>query len=315
MGGAMELGKLKQVELRSLWTDEAKDFSPWLSSKPGLTLLGETLGMDLELEDTEVYVGNYRADIVAKDTMSNEFIVIENQLSATDHDHIGKLLTYAASFEASTIIWIAQKFRDEHRQAVDWLNEITIREVDFFGIEIELLQIGDSPYAPNLKIVSKPNEWTRSIRTQKQGLTKGATQKLEFWTAFNDYVKSHEKDIQLRKPQPQRWYDVAIGKSGVHISLSSRSTMKDIACEVYMHGEKAKDLYRYLAEDKEIIEDELGEKLEWLELPDGKSSRIIIREPIDTTESENWDDCFLWFTDIIAIFKKAFVPRIMKFQS
>lgn len=311
----MELGKLKQVELRSLWTDEAKDFTPWLSSKYGLSLLGEALGMDLELEDTEVYVGNYRADIVAKDTMSNEFIVIENQLSATDHDHIGKLLTYAASFEASTIIWIAQKFRDEHRQVIDWLNEITIREVDFFGIEIELLQIGDSPYAPNLKIVSKPNEWTRSIRTQKQGLTKGATQKLEFWTAFNDYVSSNKIDIRLRKPQPQQWYDVAIGKSNVHFSLSSRSNMKDISCEVYMHGESAKDFFRYLAKSKEIIEEEMAENLEWRELPEGKSSRIILRKAIDATEKENWDDCFLWFKDTVAKFRGVFVRRIKKFQS
>ena len=120
----MKLGQLKHIELREQWSDEARQFTPWLSSEEGLSLLGETLGMELELEDTEVYVGNYRADIVAKDSMSNQFIVIENQLSSTDHDHIGKLLTYAASFDAKTIVWIAKKVREEHRQALDWFCQV-----------------------------------------------------------------------------------------------------------------------------------------------------------------------------------------------
>lgn len=128
----MALGKLKQVELRNLWPDEEKDFTPWLSGKEGLTLLGEALGMELEVEDTEVFVGNYRADVVAKDTVTDEYVVIENQLALTDHDHIGKLLTYAASFDAKTIVWIAQNVREEHRQAIDWLNNITVKDIDFF---------------------------------------------------------------------------------------------------------------------------------------------------------------------------------------
>lgn len=311
----MPLSKLIRVELRSQWTDEAKEFTPWLSSKEGLMLLGETLAMELELEDTEVYVGNYRADIVAKDSLSNNYVVIENQLSATDHDHIGKLLTYAASFEASTIVWISQKFREEHRQALDWFNEITIKDVDFFGIEIERLQIGDSPFAPNLKIVSKPNEWTRSIRGQKQIQTKGAMLKLEFWNAFNDYIESHNKEIRQRKPQAQHWYDVAIGKSGVHVSLTLRTNWKDLGCEVYMHDENAKDLYHYLLEDKETIEAIIEEGLEWHELPEGKASRVVLRKSLDPTDKNNWNDCFQWYTNAIAKFKEAFVPRIMKFKS
>ena len=153
----MKLGKLKHINLRKQWEDEARDFTPWLASDEGMELLSEALGMELELFDTEVSVGNYRADIVAKDLISNQFVVIENQLSKTDHDHIGKLFTYSASFGAQTLVWISEKLREEHRQAIDWFNEITIKDVDFFGIEMELLQIGDSSFAPNLKIVSKPN--------------------------------------------------------------------------------------------------------------------------------------------------------------
>ncbi len=309
----MSLGKLQHVDLRKQWSDESKDFTPWLSSKEGLALLGETLAMELELFDTEVYVGNYRADIVAKDTLSNNYVVIENQLSMTDHDHVGKLLTYAASFEAKTIVWIAQKVREEHRQAIDWLNEITIKDVDFFGVEIELLQIGDSPFAPNLKIVSKPNEWTRSIRSQRQSLTKGDTLKLEYWTEFTNYIPAHNVAINKRKPHAQNWYDVAIGKTWAHISLTLRTTHRDIGCELYMGEENAKELFHFLEEDKEAIEAIIGNDLEWRELPEGKVSRIVLRSKLDPTDKDKWNECFQWYVDSVTKFRDALVPRVKKF--
>ena len=306
----MSLGKLNRLDPRVQWSDESKDFTPWLASQAGLNLLGETLGLELESEDTEVYVGNYRADIVAKDAISNEYVVIENQLSSTDHDHIGKLLTYAASFEAGTVVWIARKFREEHRQALDWFNEITIKDVDFFGIEIELLQISDSPYAPNLKIVSKPNEWTRSVRSEKQSLTEGDTLKLEYWTSFNEYIGNNNLRINQRKAGAQHWYDITIGKSGVHFSLTLRTNKKDIACEVYMGDENAKYLFRHLYSAKDEIEAIIGKDIEWKELPEGKSSRIVLRNSLDPTKKDNWENCFKWYTETVERFRNAFVKRI-----
>ena len=231
----MTLSNLKRIELRKQWADEARDFTPWLSSEEGLVMLGELLGMELELEDTEVSVGSYRADIVAKDILSDQYVVIENQLEPTNHDHIGKLFTYAASFGASTLVWIAQKFREEHRQAIDWFNDVTVKEVDFFGIEIELLQIGDSPYAPNFKIVSKPNEWTRSIRASKQQLTAWDSIKQQFWTEFNDYISENKIPINIRKPHIGHWYDVSMGVSTANFTFTLRSNKKDIACELYIN--------------------------------------------------------------------------------
>lgn len=240
--------------------------------------------------------------------------MVENQLGPTDHDHIGKLLTSAASFDAKTIVWVAQYFREEHRQAIDWLNSITSKDIDFFGIEIELLQIGESPYAPNFKLVSKPNEWTRVIRNEKQTFTKGDSLKLEYWTAFNDYVSSHNKPISLRKPLAAHWYDVTIGKSGVHISLTLRTTIKDIGCEIYIGSDDAKELFQFLNKDKTVIEEVTG-PLEWNELPEGKASRIVARKALDPSEKEKWDSCFQWYLDYISKFKKAFVPRIKSFYS
>jgi len=309
----MALGKLNRLDPRLEWSNESKNFTPWLSSQDGLNLLGETLGLELELKDTEVYVGNYRADIVAKDSISNEYVVIENQLSSTDHDHIGKLLTYAASFEAGTVVWIAKNFREEHRQALDWFNEITIKDVDFFGIEIELLQIGDSPYAPNLKIVSKPNEWTRSVRSEKQSLTERDTLKVEYWTAFNEYISSNNVKIKQRKVGAQHWYDIAIGKADVHFSLTLRTNKGDIACEVYIGDENAKDLFHNLYSEKDEIEEIIGEDIEWKELPEGKSCRIVVRNFLDPKKKDNWEDCFKWYDEMVARFRKAFVKRIIGF--
>jgi hypothetical protein len=307
----MGLNSLKQIPVRKQWADEAKNFTPWLSSKEGLALLGESLGMELQLEDTEVMVGNYRADIVAKDSLTNEYVVIENQLSTTDHDHIGKLFTYSASFGATTLIWIAERLRDEHRQAIDWFNDITTENIDFYGIEIELFQIGNSDYAPHLKMVSKPNESTRTIRAEKDKLTEGGSKNLEFWTMFNDHIRAHNDDFRIRKPQPQHWYDVAIGKSGVHISISVSFTWgKNIGCELYIGTNNAKEIFHKLYAEKDKIEEIVECTLDWKELPEGKASRILIRENIDPNNRDDWEKCYSWYVNKTVKFKKAFIPLV-----
>ena len=305
----MPLGKLEHVNLRKQWPDEAKNFTPWLSSEEGLTLLGEAIGMELELEATEVTVGHYRADIVAKDTLSNQYVVIENQLESTNHDHIGKLFTYAASFNASVLIWIAGKHREEHRQAIDWFNEITFENVDFYGIEVELLKIGNSSLAPNIKIVSKPNESTRSIRAEKAKITEGGSLKVEWWTSFNEYIDDHALDVQKRKPHVYHWYDIAIGKSGVRLSLKVRFIRGvAISCEVYI--DDSKDMFHSFYKKKDQIESIIGEKLEWHELPEAKASKIVLSYKIDPNAKDNRNKCFKWYADTLANFRKAFMPLL-----
>ena len=157
------LGRLERVELREVWTTEDQDFTPWLAQETNLAVLSETLNMELVAEGIEQGVGPFRADILCRDTMDDSWVLIENQLKRTDHTHLGQLLTYAAGLQTVTIIWVAATFTDEHRAALDWLNEITDERFRFFGLEIELWQIGDSPAAPKFNVVSKPNEWTRSV--------------------------------------------------------------------------------------------------------------------------------------------------------
>ena len=153
--GTKTLGRLQKVELREAWTTESGDFTPWLAKEENLSLLGETIGIELELESQEKDVGPFRADILCKDTATDNWVLIENQLERTDHTHLGQLLTYAAGLNAVTIVWIAERFTAEHRAALDWLNEKTDEKINFFGLEIELWQIGDSPIAPKFNIISQ----------------------------------------------------------------------------------------------------------------------------------------------------------------
>lgn len=158
----MDLGRLKEVPARSIWTNEARHFTPWLlANADGL---GEALGIELELTSAEHAVGGYSLDLIGRDLTNDAVLIVENQLEGTDHSHLGQILTYAAGTGASTIVWLATSFREEHRQALDWLNEQTAEDIHFFGVQISLVRIGDSVPAPLLTVVAKPNDWQKQVR-------------------------------------------------------------------------------------------------------------------------------------------------------
>ena len=185
-----KLGKLSKVDLREYWDNEAQNFTPWLAQEENLELLGQAINMELELEKQEYLLpeSNFKVDILAKRTVEEEeehFVVIENQLEKTDHKHLGQLLTYASGLEAKAVVWIAKTFSDEHKKALDWLNE-NHSNIAFFGLEIELWKIGDSLFAPKFNVVSKPNDWFKTVQSQIQNKNLSEIQILqqEFWTGF-----------------------------------------------------------------------------------------------------------------------------------
>lgn len=187
------MSQLKRLDLREAWTTEAGDFTPWLGKEENIKQLGETIGVDLEVEEQEKAIGPFRADILCKDTAAGQWVLIENQLERTDHNHLGQLMTYAAGLDAVTIVWIAKSFTDEHRAALDWLNEKVSDEIRFFGIEIELWRIDSSPIAPRFNIVSKPNDWTKpsgKLRNRLSELTESEKLNLEYWQAFDDVMEN-----------------------------------------------------------------------------------------------------------------------------
>ncbi len=199
-------GQLVQVKLRDGWLNEASDFTPWLAAEENIHLLGQAIGMELQVEAQEQQVGPFRADILCKNN-EDHWVLIENQLERTDHTHLGQLLTYAAGLQAVTIVWIAQCFTEEHRAALDWLNEITDERFNFFGLEIELWRIGESPIAPKFNVVCKPNDWSKMVtagatRVANEALTEKKRLQLEFWTEFAAYARNSRQAHQTCKASP-----------------------------------------------------------------------------------------------------------------
>lgn len=157
------LGKIEKIDdLRTIWPHEARDFSRWLAEDENLALLSETIGIDIVLEERESSVGGFSVDLYATEEGTNRKIIIENQLEDTNHDHLGKIITYASGKGAEVVVWIVKRARDEHKQAIEWLNQHTDENVGFFLIEIELWKINDSVPAPKFNIVEKPNVWAKN---------------------------------------------------------------------------------------------------------------------------------------------------------
>src|SRR5947208_146288 len=216
------LGTLEPVDLRTVWTDEARKLTPWLSKPENLERLSKALDLELELEGTEMLVGPFKADLVANETSTNSRVIIENQLEKTNHDHLGKIITYASGLDAKVIIWIAKEFSEEHRRAIDFLNENAAPNLRIFGIEIQLWRIGDSPAAPLFKVISSPNDYTSNIRViEEKQLTSTASLYLEFWTKFKEYCQKRRISLRLQKPQPQHWFTIAIARSNFTIGLTA----------------------------------------------------------------------------------------------
>src|SRR6516162_2461120 len=257
------LGRLKRVELRDIWLSEASDFTPWLARKENLDILGETLGIDLEVEAQEKAVGPFRADILCKDIATDNWVLIENQLERTDHTHLGQLLTYASGLDAVTIVWIAARFTEEHRSTLDWLNRITNESFRFFGLEVELWRIGDSPPAPKFNIVSKPNDWSQSVAQAARAiddaeLSETRIMQRAYWTAFDKVLSALGGPIRGgKKPQPQSWMNYSIGKSQLTLNAVMVRSKKQVRAELYISGDKAKPFFHLLAAQKDEIERDL----------------------------------------------------------
>lgn len=231
-----EFGSLKRIDLRGVWSKEVAEFTPWLAEN--LTSLGEALGMELGLESREAAVGAFSCDLVARDLGSNRLVVIENQLSPTDHDHLGKLITYASGFDAGVVVWIAPEIRDEHRQALDWLNQRTDVNVDFFGVLVEVLQIDDSRPAFRFRPVAFPNQWRKD--TVSATATGRPSERAKAYRAFFqeliDELRERHKFTGARVAQPQSWYSFSSGVSGVNYSFSFRSGKPGPRRGLHRHG-------------------------------------------------------------------------------
>ena len=311
------MGRLTRVELRDIWNSEARDFTPWLAREENLSILGETLGIDLELEAQEKAVGPFRADILCKDIGTGAWVLVENQLECTDHVHLGQLLTYASGLAAVTIIWISAQFTEEHRSTLDWLNRITDESISLFGLEVELWKIGDSPPAPKFNVVSKPNDWFRSVAQAARAIDEAELSDLrimqrDYWAGFHKALDSLGGPVSgNRKPQPQSWMSYPIGRSGMNLGAVMIRPKKRIRVELYLRTKHAKAFFHLLREQRDDVEQKFGFSLEWEELPDRQDSRIAVyREQADPEDREDWARQHEWLAKSLNDLHGAFAGRV-----
>lgn len=305
----VKIGKLTEVDVRDLWKHEQYDFSNWLAKEENIKLLDDEIGLTLMDINKEVYIGSYRCDLVAKDETTGQIVIIENQLEATNHDHLGKIITYAAGLDAKTIVWIVKEAREEHKAAIEWLNNNSSEEIGFFLIELHAYKINDSLPAPMFKVVEKPNNFTKTSKQNysDKELNQSQNERLMFWEEFNTVIVSKGKPFSVRKPTTDHWYDVAIGTSEAHLAINLVNKENKIVLELYILDNK--NLFDHIYEDKEKIENTLQMSFSWERLDGKKASRIkhdVLG--LDFSDHSNYpqlmDECIEKILKMRDVFKK-----------
>jgi hypothetical protein len=308
------LGKLLRVDPRSIWKHEAHDFTPWLVEN--IDLLGEVLGMELEVTERESHVGDFSVDIFARDLGRDRLVVIENQLEATDHSHLGQLITYAAGVEASVVIWISREFREEHRQALDWLNRGDGATTEYFGVVVELLKVDDSKPAVSLRLIASPNDWSRRSKLNPgiDEISGKRSSYQEFFQALIDDLREKHRFTNAKAGQPQNWYSFSSGTRGFRYEMSFAQG-GELRTHLYIDcGERAKNeaAFDALAAQKAAIEAEFAEPLRWERLENRRACRIACYTigAIDDS-AELLEQHRRWSVDHLLRFKRVFGPRIL----
>lgn len=305
----MKIGMLKEVDIRNLWKHEQYDFSNWLAGN--ILYLNDILGLTLVDVNQEVYVGSYRCDLVAKDETSDITVVIENQLETSDHDHLGKIITYASGLDANVVVWIVRQAKEEHRSAIEWLNNNTRSGIDFFLLELHAYQIGDSAPAPKFEIVEQPNDFIKTSKMSRngEGNNKSQSERIAFWTQFNEAIVAHGKPFNTRKVSSDHWFNVAVGNSSCHVSVTLVNSESFIGVELYIPDNK--DLYDSLYEKRANIESEIDFDLDWQRLDNKKASRILHKIPgLNFDHKDNYpqlmDEAIRKVVVLRDVFKKYF---------
>lgn len=302
----MELGKLEKVELRDIWKHEALDFTKWLAKEENIAILSKELGIDIEVLEIEMNVGRYNVDIFAKDSQSDRKIIIENQLENTNHDHLGKVLVYSAGLDANIAIWIVKDVNEEHKQAIEWLNENTFDNINIFLVKVELWKIGNSLVAPKFQVVCEPNNWTKLLREKSYDDVSGIKlENLNYWRGFVDYSKSIDKTFITQKPSTHNWYVIRVGSSDYKISLLYNANLNSAKCQFIVLN---KEIYKELENVKEKINQDIP-NLEWDYLEDRKIDKISLNY---NNVSEDVESSYRWLLDNAIKFKEVFLRYLNK---
>jgi hypothetical protein len=304
----VKLGTIASVDAREVWPYEASHFTPWLLANADV--LGEVLGMDLELSAAEHPVGGFFLDLIGVDESTNEPVIIENQLNQTDHGHLGQLLTYAGGTDPVNVVWVATSFKEEHRAALDWLNARTDEHTRFFGVEVSVVRIGDSLPAPLFRLVAQPNDWGKTVKASARTETTASPKNRAyqaFWERFLERVKAEHPDwTRSRKGVAQNWQPLPAGRSGLVYNCAF--TRSGLVSELYFeHPDPAVNEARFAAAQARTAELEAayGTALSFEPLVGKKGCRISEHRPGEIEQTEAWDEYIEWFMDAQVRLRKA----------
>ena len=296
---APALGHLDQVDPRIIWPHEALHFTPWLLDNA--ERLAEALGIELELTEAEHPIGGFSLDLIGRDMTNGTVVIVENQLQASDHNHLGQVLTYAAGTSADTIVWLTTSFREEHRQALTWLNEHTDENTHFFGVELQVVRIGDSVPAPVFRVVVQPNDWQKAIKAASSLKTAGGRGALyaEFWEKYLDRVRAGHPGWTRARASTQSWLwmTAPIRSCGLSAGFAAGGKIRH---ELYIDaptGEQATARYEALEQQKEALEHAYGRALTWETLPGRRAYRIADYRPGEITRTGEYSTYMDFFID------------------
>lgn len=310
----MNIGKLVRfTDLRSIWPTEPS-LSDWLVSEEGLARIADDLGIQIEDPIRESRPGDYPCDIVGRAVgQDNHIIIIENQFGRTNHDHLGKLLTYAAMHAAMTCIWICETASDDHRKVIDWLNDNTPPTISLFLVELEAYRIGESPVAPQLKIVCRPNELAKREKTEI-AMAQSDTElwRKECWSDVLSFIKMKEPPFRLQSPGNDAWSSIAIGRSRFWLALLLTPKRDCIGCELAFNPDWKSSAFEQLESQKAAIEAEIGQALQWRKNEGKKMARITLEASIHPREESNREAVKQWMYEMSVAFYNAFHDRVMR---
>jgi hypothetical protein len=310
----MKISKRTSIaNLRSIWPKET-DFSDWLVTEDGLELIASDMGIQVENPQRECRPGDFPCDIVGHVLGDeNHKVVIENQFGRTDHDHLGKLLTYTAAHSATTAIWITEEVSDDHRKVIDWLNDNTPPSISLYLAQLKAYKIGDSPVAPQLDIVCRPN---LQVKVQHENISEASKEtqlwRKQFWEEILTYIKSRQPPFSVQSASADSWINISIGRSNIYLELTLTPRNKCIACALRITVAWKDEAFKQLKLQEAAIETEIGEPLQWLSGVGQKSSKIMLKANIDPSNPLERDQVKTWMYERSLGFYQAFHGRVNK---
>ena len=301
------LGQIRYCRIKDIWDNE-NDFSDWLSEQENLDLLSDALELNgLQNPVREDSVGSFRADITCEEMDTERTAIIENKFGGSDHDHLGKIITYAAGKDASLIIWIVENARPEHASAIEWLNN-NVTNRGFFLVEIKIVRIGDSAPAPVFSIIQKPNEYSQALKSADNG----KEFKYQYWEGFLDYLRKDKEFVkeypgtESRKSTSNRWYTFQKGCRGdFHVEcviFSKNGQLKSVLSQIWISDDN--DLFRRFEEHKDEIHKDLEFEMEWDPKEGKMASSVYIKR--DVSPGESYESTYKWFRDNTIALKNVF---------